>query len=754
MSLVDALLLEPYRDPREVYIALRTDGLKGSGTIDDPFDGGTLETAPVTATSFSSTGSQGREAIVTAPASLALVDGDVVAISGVTGGGATFWNGNFPIFNVSEVNNVVTFSYWVKRKGSVLAPDSIPLPTQGDTILIAKMVFRFDDLMHELTALPDTSALIHIGPGVFETRGSQESSFIIRPQLWRPKSKMKFRGSGMDVTTLRLVYCDIENSPYYAIGGAIYSNITDHVEVSDLTVDCNLKEIPGNPNYRNQPVTRGFDYARVTCSAVALRGAFCRICRVKAVNWGTQSIAEAFVLAVSDVHPDFRPAEKPNQVIEDCVCVQPNENNLYTSTVIHMGGGHEETRGRHSFLRASALRRNYVDCGFVGGRSNFLLHVPAQNWWEDTGETSHRVWFLKTTTPHGLTTGNRGYITDVDTITPPGSPWNDYFEFEYVDEVTLKVTFPEGAALPSQEVVGHRLTVGTYFNGLSSGVTNGGLVEQNLVVNTSSAGPYQDTGSTKELIVRHNVYLNVASSTNIANGNIYSAPGKLNAIGLASLTFVAGGFAEGLSPIVGTARLKHTLTVGDRIEITGATPDDYNGYFEITAATDITFQYKLPSSGSLPAASGPLTVRRIWGIDRLVVESNFIELRLLAANEFGTPGGVRSSDSNSLIATPPVHTHGEILIRNNTMQMVDGQTGPAFSAWGMLIAGAKHLSVEDNVVDVPNANPLREWRSGTVRFFNNQSAGGALIQGVNGDTPTVKQTELAVQIEDALLLNL
>lgn len=39
MSLVDALLLEPYRDPREVYIALRTDGLKGSGTIDDPYDG-------------------------------------------------------------------------------------------------------------------------------------------------------------------------------------------------------------------------------------------------------------------------------------------------------------------------------------------------------------------------------------------------------------------------------------------------------------------------------------------------------------------------------------------------------------------------------------------------------------------------------------------------------------------------------------------------------------------------------------------
>ena len=41
MSLMDAMLNEGYRDPRDVYIALRTDGAKGAGTIDDPYDGGT-----------------------------------------------------------------------------------------------------------------------------------------------------------------------------------------------------------------------------------------------------------------------------------------------------------------------------------------------------------------------------------------------------------------------------------------------------------------------------------------------------------------------------------------------------------------------------------------------------------------------------------------------------------------------------------------------------------------------------------------
>jgi|SRR6185369_6397329 len=47
MSLTDALLLEPYRDPHEVWISVRKDGVRGSGTINDPFNGGTLPTTPV-----------------------------------------------------------------------------------------------------------------------------------------------------------------------------------------------------------------------------------------------------------------------------------------------------------------------------------------------------------------------------------------------------------------------------------------------------------------------------------------------------------------------------------------------------------------------------------------------------------------------------------------------------------------------------------------------------------------------------------
>jgi hypothetical protein len=39
MSLLDSLLLDPY--PMNVWIAVRTDSVKGSGTQNDPYDGST-----------------------------------------------------------------------------------------------------------------------------------------------------------------------------------------------------------------------------------------------------------------------------------------------------------------------------------------------------------------------------------------------------------------------------------------------------------------------------------------------------------------------------------------------------------------------------------------------------------------------------------------------------------------------------------------------------------------------------------------
>lgn len=94
MSLTDAFLLEPY--PFEIWISARTDGIKGSGTASDPYDGG-----PVLATAKSITLSRvGTLATALISNTSGLSNGSTVLISGATGADGAFYNGYFTIQNV------------------------------------------------------------------------------------------------------------------------------------------------------------------------------------------------------------------------------------------------------------------------------------------------------------------------------------------------------------------------------------------------------------------------------------------------------------------------------------------------------------------------------------------------------------------------------------------------------------------------------------------------------------------------------
>jgi len=85
--------------------------------------------------------------------------------------------------------------------------------------------------------------------------------------------------------------------------------------------------------------------------------------------------------------------------------------------------------------------------------------------------------------------------------------------------------------------------------------------------------------------------------------------------------------------------------------------------------------------------------------------------------------------------------------------VVDGVLLPNYVATGVLIAGAKKVIVEDNVVDVAWANPVDARRCGSVEFFNNRTPSGALIQGYN-QPAAVKFNELTTDVEDAFLLSI
>lgn len=142
--------------------------------------------------------------------------------------------------------------------------------------------------------LTNTNLTIHFMAGTFEV----PSNCIVALSGW------KLRGAGIGNTILQLQ----AGTP--APGGdiAVIQQINQYAtgtEVSDMTIDCNLQNQTGAN----------------AISAVQLMGSESRISRVKAINWGTDSAYECFVLYIYSAA--YGTELSTNCIIEDCVVTQP-----------------------------------------------------------------------------------------------------------------------------------------------------------------------------------------------------------------------------------------------------------------------------------------------------------------------------------------------------------------------------------------------------------------------------------------------
>ena len=255
MPLLDSVLLDPSK--LDVWVALRTDGVKGTGTESDPYDGSMRPKPLITGITISHAGT---EATVTAN-NHGYANGNIVVIAGATGADGAFYNGTFLIYGVTQN----TFKYGMNGTPGASATGS-PTCTLDP--------HEFDALMRSLS----TNTTIHLGPGTFLTKGFCLSAPAIFAS-WQPKSGWRMLGSGIDVTVLKLVEASLEGAFYSAIG-TIYYNPAYRLsgfEVSDLTVDSNLS---------GQPIPSGKDFAPVTCGAILAGGTQIRIRRVRAINFG------------------------------------------------------------------------------------------------------------------------------------------------------------------------------------------------------------------------------------------------------------------------------------------------------------------------------------------------------------------------------------------------------------------------------------------------------------------------------------
>jgi hypothetical protein len=113
------------------------------------------------------------------------------------------------------------------------------------------------------------------------------------------------------------------------------------------------------------------------------------------------------------------------------------------------------------------------------------------------------------------------------------------------------------------------------------------------------------------------------------------------------------------------------------------------------------------------------------GVERLLVERNHIQL--IASSPTPTPIGIHLDDRN-VVPIPPPYVYGQITIRKNVVRYVDGTPG-SFNGYGIDVAGSNTLLVSDNIVEVTPANPIRNARCGSVRYFNNETPAGTRLLG-------------------------
>jgi hypothetical protein len=517
MPLTDALLLDPY--PVPAYVARRTDGVAGSGTLADP------------------------------------------------------WNGNTPE--------------------------------------------RFDSLMNNVP--PQTR--IHLGPGVFETKGYSDQADA--GYGWQPKPGQKIVGSGIGVTTLKLVGASVADAHYFAIGHALWDptaqlpNLLDFFEVSDLTIDCNLDGQTGG--------------ADMACGAIRVMGNYALIKRVKVIAWGTKTASKTcFVLSVITADPPSKVYEVMDPGIEDCIAVEPSTAGSEPGrkiTVLHAGPKDDTAALEEAYGRGPFIRNCYVDCG--------TLTLPADR----------------------------------------------------------------------------------EYRALSMGWCRGGLVEANQVHNTTYGGPYLESNA-RDIIVRGNAFLNVLKWP-------YGSIGLLPLLGDEALhldSLVRDPTDHGLA-LATTQLSPHPLAAGERVKIdaSAGSPAEFKGVFVIDSVEPPNqFRYRMTSEPTGDASDA--TMRKVFAVQRLVIENNVIELPA------DTSGGVGiHMEDNGLADQTPDHACGDVIIRGNVIRYQDGQTSPDATGTAIEVNGAKNLLVRENIVEVTPPDPIAFQRCGSVKYFNNRTADGELL---------------------------
>jgi hypothetical protein len=222
--------------------------------------------------------------------------------------------------------------------------------TQQDPYVVTQPE-EFDARMR---AIPD-HALIHLGPGVFETYGwgaPDQPGFRVR-------TGWTVQGAGIDQTTVRLMGCVADQHPGSGIGRIFFSGWgagVDGVVIQNFTADCNF---PG--------VSRAMGRKGISLAAVSLMGRDLRVEKVKVIQSAGYRSApgvnpETFAISLS---PRDGETDASGYFIEDCEVSNFSGGKITAISILGKGGKNGAS---------GALRRNRVELVGVDGEFAFSAY--------------------------------------------------------------------------------------------------------------------------------------------------------------------------------------------------------------------------------------------------------------------------------------------------------------------------------------------------------------------------------------------
>lgn len=858
MSLFDAILLDEYRDPKDVWITQRNDGMAGSGTASDPADAGVKQGAALSISTLSYnirqvlcvtplphglsngatisiyvTRGPGRGPYYSlnnspstyqfpitwvsdysftiallsdpqgAPSSMDFVEYQVGPRNPLVGGTAVrlFWPvanaavsnhgyANYEAISVQGVTptafngNVVALGVDnAKNTGFYYRLLALPGAASGTGGTVRKQIFRFDLIMNALPSF----ALARLGSAPstnpIMTRGTS-NIYLANPTTLSPvypgfelRPGQKIRGSGVDATTVQIQYATDTYNPTAIFGRIDTSegNALNYIEISDLTADSNMAGQlvpPTNATYQAPmgPVITVPDLAPVCLSATGImQGGNGRLRRIRAINWGTQSYPESFILTLYGTD-----LPKANNCIEDCTFERPSENNTHEITIAWaLGGGSPIQGGISAYGSAGVVRRNYVNCFYANGVSNRYIPIQSISLQPATSGTTAGSFTVTlklapgTVLPRGL--GNNLKISGVLYTSGGTSLAHPFYNNSFpilsrsgAEFVCYMLDRPTTGWPTNVDI--SKAFVGVDFHGPIAYNGTGGVVEGNAIYDCTNPG-YTDTSSTRDVAIRDN-YISDTFYGFYQNFN----PGR----SVARLIATSNGVTQ---PVPADPQLIEILTVDDHYFVKGdlvklelirahGGPDPtYNKVFSVESVNPTDPKkfrvrlYQIPSfppDNPQPGGADTPNYFAYWQTKRALIENNLIDLYKVDQYSYSTPQACISVIAQNTLTEFPGWLFRENIIRHFD-SIPTNKAGVSELSVGLRMSGLGSPVIDSNLINVDNPFPFQylEPRE-EIQSNNNTTIEGKDLRGAgypaSSNTPDQMLDDWLSRIEDCLVL--